>query len=248
VKPDLAVTVASGATYAALAELVVPRVRQLLGLDVAVEHIEPVTAENGSLVETRLLNARACCWRKLELVDRFPGRRVLFFDLDFVPLRPWDWSAVPAGFCAVRNTSGGGQHLNGGLWIAGPEHASVFAVARAMWLAQGDPKQWSSGGVWEEQPLQRALDELRVPVQWLPHAYNFQMGDLLGVIEPGAYAAHPCLARRKLETVRALCAAYPVRPVSWRDPATGQTFAFVAGTPLRPDGSVDVDRLPRVAS
>ena len=209
-KPDLAVTIACGDAYSALAELVVPRVRALLGLEVAIERIEPVEAANGSLVETRMLNARACCWRKLELIDRYPGRRVLFFDVDFVPLRRWDWSAVPDGFCAVRNTSGGGQHLNGGMWIADLEHMPVFALARALWSAQGDPKQWSSGGVWEELPLQRALDELRVPVQWLPHAYNFQMGDLLGVIEPGAYAAHPCLARRKLETVRALCAAHPL--------------------------------------
>jgi hypothetical protein len=36
----------------------------------------------------------------------------------------------------------------------------------------------------------------------------------------------------------------PPMGASWRDPATGLHYAFSAGTPLRADGTVDVDRLP----
>lgn len=209
-KPDLAVTISSGPAYAAMAELVLPRIPALLGLDVSVELLDPVTAENGSRAETRRANTGNCCRVKLELLERYPGKRILFFDLDLVPLRPWDWSEVPDGFCAVRNTFNGRTYLNGGLWIAGPEHVPVFRRAREMWAVEGDPKQWG----WEETFLQRALDEAGVDVQWLPPAYNLQIGDLLGVVHEDTLAAHACLARRKAETVRALCEAYPLPEVA----------------------------------
>ena len=199
-KPDLAVTISSGPAYATMAELVVPRVRELLGLDVSVELLDVVQAE--SEVETKLANMRQACKVKLDLLNRYPDRRLLFFDLDWVPLRRWDWDVVGEtdAFVAVRSQMRP-DRLNGGFWIASPKHAPIFQRALELWAQLRDPKTWT----WEEPFLQRALNESGADVLWLPESYNRE-GDG-GDYHAGDYAAHPCRAPDKLKAVRDLIAA-----------------------------------------
>jgi hypothetical protein len=222
-KPDLAVTVSCGDDYAAMAELVVPRVQRLLGVDVAVVPVEPVTVE-GSRADTRRARMRECCERKLELLRLYPGKRVMFFDLDWVPLWPWDWAELAASvgdlraerafvgvrqqICTGERHYDGGNAINGGFWIASPEHAPIFADALARWREQGDPKRWG----WEEIFLNQALDAAKQPVAWLPSQYNQQCKghEEIESLPLPTRAAHVCFARDKLAAVRAFCERYPL--------------------------------------
>jgi hypothetical protein len=234
-KPDLAVTVVCGDDYQAMASMVVPRVQALLGLDVAVELVEPITVE-GSRTDTRLARIRACCKAKLQLLDRYPGKRLMFFDPDWVPLRPWDWAAIEAGFdglsvrrafVAVRQQTSAGERLNelnGGFWIASPEHRPLFHDASRRWLEQGDPKRWGwdeiflsqAIGASQEHYLSDALNAALLQVAWLPAAFNLQIGEEHTWSET-PMAAHACYARDKAGLVRRLCEEYPLSGYLLRD-------------------------------
>lgn len=227
-KPDFAVTIVCGDAYEAMADVVIPRVERLLGLEVRVERVEPVTVAN-SRVDTRRARMHDCCQLKLRLLDRHPNSRVMFFDLDWVPLRPWDWAALAEGvenpersfvgvrqqYCAGWRHYDGGSAINGGFWIASAEHAPIFADALELWQEQGDPKHFG----WEEYFLNTALDRAKLPVVWLPSAYNLQCKAAtdLEVLTLPVMAAHACFAQDKVAAVRALCEAYPL--TSDTDPA-----------------------------
>lgn len=142
---------------------------------------------------------------KLALLERFPGERILYLDADVIALRPWSLDYADGLWLAVEQSRAPHGMWNTGVWIAGPEHAAVFADALSHYDAglRGPPRQ-------DEPALTAALEAAGVMPKVLSPFVNHQRWmPLDNTIAIHLLGGTP---REKLMRARALTSSLPPCP------------------------------------
>jgi lipopolysaccharide biosynthesis glycosyltransferase len=166
----LAVTIASDAAYLRMAQAAAASVRWSTDLaTVIVRHEGPEPA----------------AFRKLQLLDEYPNRTILYFDADTRFLRRWDATVYEdqpyvVAVRDVHSTQAVAQdcrryalqadtYSNSGLWIANQRHAYVWRLADQIRKA-GD---YQTAFRYEQTALNAAIQQQQTPVLLLDPRYNW---------------------------------------------------------------------------
>lgn len=157
----IAVTIAVGKEWEAIASLAVASCRAMTGLN--------------PIVITETPGERDPAKAKLRLLDQFPGQTVLYFDADARFLRQWDpqlfegtpWPVVVQDWPSrARDTDCARYGLDpqryfaSGFWISGPAQREVWAEARRI-VAAAD---YRTAFKYEQSALNAACQRARSPL------------------------------------------------------------------------------------
>ena len=196
------VTVVYGDEYKKIAELTLPRAERVLG-----SSVEVFTGDDWADVKLRDM------WESI-------AGPTLCIDADMV-FRSWDWAPWdPTMFNAVYDRpymSWRGQMryvephmdarrlINGGLWMALPEHRPVFEMAHFL---KGLPRYYDHrlDPMGDQFYLNHAIQKMGVVINPIPDTMNFQMLDLKAQIPEDVHVIHAVSVGQKLQRIQELCA------------------------------------------
>ncbi len=117
-------------------------------------------------------------WAKMRVLEAYPEDNFLIFDADVFCMKPWnpmEWADRPTFVAEKPNKMTVAEcqlfglpqerYINGGLWIVSRDEAPLFDAIK---------KMYPEYGRWQEQTaLNKAIHrDLRLPVRYLPRAYN----------------------------------------------------------------------------
>lgn len=163
----IAVTIAVGDEYQALARLAVESCRRCTGLDPIV-----ITDTEGVLP----------AFYKLRLLDIFPGETVFYFDADARFLRPWDvhefanhpypiavldWPSEARRIDCERYGLEQYRYFASGFWIANDAHSGVWRAAAKIAFSES----YQTAFKYEQTALNTAVQHAALPITILDRRF-----------------------------------------------------------------------------